>query len=98
MKVVRPIPAALPHSMEPIAIFLRRLDGLAEAMPCVIHRADLLRLLALTGLVDTDAFGVIAQGGNDPLTTERTGLLAAIEFARRADRTRSHKAEATRKH
>ena len=70
--------------MEPVATFLRRLDDLAHATPCVVPRADVLRLLAMAGLSNTDAFGIIAQGCDDPLTTHRTGLLAAIEFAREA--------------
>ena len=71
--------------MEPATAFLQRLGDLADATPCVIQRDDLLRLLALAGLAETHLSRVIAAGSANTLTTDRTGLLAAIEAAREAE-------------
>ena len=71
--------------MQPLADFLSRLEAMADATPCLVPRDDLLRLLTLAGLEDTDVFRVIAKGDASTLTTDRTGLLAAIEVARESE-------------
>ena len=73
------------RTMQPLADFLSRLEAMADATPCLVPRDDLLRLITLAGLADTDVFRIIAKDGANTLTTHRTGLLAAIEMAREGE-------------
>ena len=71
--------AAIPHS--------RALAVLASAEPCVVPRDDLLRLLTVAGLFDTQVYHAVAGSPEDPVVVDQMGLLKAIEWARESSHT-----------
>ncbi len=61
--------------------FLPRLAVLASAEPCVVPRDDLLRLLTVAGLFDTQVYHAVAGSPEDPVVVDQMGLLKAMEGA-----------------
>ena len=58
--------------------FLDRIAALASATPCRVPRAELLRLLILAGLGDTDAFRAVTNMTADAVTVDPAALLQVI--------------------
>lgn len=61
--------------------FLHHMKTLAAADPCVVPRADLLRLLAMAGLADTHTFRTIQDGDADWVTVSGADLLKTVGLA-----------------
>jgi hypothetical protein len=66
-------------------VFLAHLTILADGEPCLLARADLLRLLALAGWgPETNAYKEMQEMG-DPVLVLREGVLETIRWAREQD-------------
>jgi hypothetical protein len=61
--------------------FLRRVGALASTDPCMVARADLLRLLAMAGLSNTQTYHIVAKGNADPVPVTAGDLLKTVEMA-----------------
>ncbi len=62
--------------------FLDRMAALASATPCRVSRAELLRLLTLAGLGDTDAFRAVANMTADAVTVDPAALSQVVAMVR----------------
>ncbi len=66
-------------------VFLASLTILCNAEPCMLPRADLLRLLVLAGWgPETPAYAEMARM-DDPVLLTREGVLETIRWARERD-------------
>jgi hypothetical protein len=61
--------------------FLKRVVAFASNDPCMVPRADFLRLLAMAGLSDTQTYNVVAKGNADPVMVNASDLLKTVEMA-----------------
>lgn len=66
----------------PRSAFLARMSALAATEPCLVPRADLLRLLAMAGLTDTHTYQMVARGTSDLVQVDGPGLLKTVGLAR----------------
>lgn len=68
--------------METVEAFLVRLVELTRVTPCVVARADFVRLLGLAGVSGADLSRLMIAATPELLTTDASGLVEAITMAR----------------
>ena len=79
----RPAASLDPVAKEFVRAFLHRLAVVGHTPPCVVSRHDLMRLLSLANLTDTQLFKVVTVSVDHAMAIDAKKLLAAVKAARR---------------